>query len=165
MEVPIIPEKLVDSAEQIEIWLEHREDEESTLAISVKGTVESTNWTNPRLHYIDSQEAPPRGIHPFDVYEFEFYATPPQVGDVYSMHPTPITTVFKWPGYSKDMKLIRVRTTNNMASLKVDLGGAGTPFEEETAPPPAEQETYPQEEQYPIDNEPTIQKSEDDYLG
>lgn len=138
MDTPLVPERLVDTVEKIEVWVEHRDDEPSTLSISVTGTVESTHWTAPVLEYIDSQEEPPKGVHPYDLYEFAFLATPPQVGDFYSMLPTPIKTVFKWPAFSDNMKVIRVRTAQNMEQLRVDLGGQGTSFEEVPTDTPTE---------------------------
>ena len=175
MDTPITAERLVDTVEKIEVWVEHRDDEPSTLVISVTGTVESTHWTAPVLEYIDSQEDPPKGVHPYDLYEFAFLATPPQVGDFYSMLPTPINTVFKWPEFSENMKTIRVRTAQNMKQLRIDLGGQGTSFEEVPVDVPTDEiqetdidENTPQTERLEINIEsipdPIIEKISDDDL-
>ncbi len=129
-----VPERLIDSLDDIKIWIENNDDGEATLAISAAGKVESSNWANPELRYIESENPPPPGIHPFDVYEFEFFATPPQVGETYYMEPTDISAIFKWKGRSQfqNMKLIRVKTKAGHKELRVELGGPGTPLDADT---------------------------------
>ncbi len=128
-----IPERLIDSLKEIKIWIEN-DEEGATLAISAEGKVESSNWSNPELRYIESETPPPPGIHPFDVYEFEFFATPPQVGETYYMEPTDISAIFKWRGRDQfqNMKLIRVKSQAGIKELRVELGGAGTPLDADT---------------------------------
>ena len=124
-----IPPKLVDSVHSIDIWIEHGEDD-STLAIKAVGKVESSNWTNGVLEYRKIQMGVPDNIHPYDVYEFEFYAKPPQVGERYFMEPTDIEAVMRWPGYPNNIKVIRVIGAKGHQEKWVELGGPGTSFKD-----------------------------------
>ncbi len=124
-----IPSKLVGNVEKIEVWIEHGEND-SSLVISVTGITETSNFTEPMLKYVDNVGDAPRGVHPHDVYDFQFWVKPPQVGQSYAMQATPIAAQFRWAGYSKNLKVIRVHSKAGFHEKWVELGGPGTPVED-----------------------------------